>query len=284
MAGVEEEVAGPARRDRQVRPTGPSWDGARRQRGEQVAVGGRKWLWQSLLADGYTEEQAAGILGNLEQESGFNPLADQPNGPGRGIAQWSEGARWSNLTAWANKQGLDPNKLTTQYQFMRHEMKTGTFTDGRWSDAAFRKLKTVQQATDYFGANYEIFGERGPRDQYAANWYASFAGKVGAGRRRRSPPRCRCGTSEMQSSKQVKKLRLRPRQRLPVALVGISTSRNTPTWSRAIGTHRCVGGIRSATILAPTQGTSTRGEHPGLRHFARPHRICEAPHPRGRSE
>ena len=140
-----------------------------------------KWLWQSLLADGYTEEQAAGILGNLEQESGFNPLADQPNGPGRGIAQWSEGARWSNLTAWANKQGLDPNKLTTQYQFMRHEMKTGTFTDGRWSDAAFRKLKTVQQATDYFGANYEIFGERGPRDQYAANWYASFAGKVGAG-------------------------------------------------------------------------------------------------------
>ena len=40
--GSKKKWQAPARRDRQVRPTGPSWDGARRQRGEQVAVGGRE--------------------------------------------------------------------------------------------------------------------------------------------------------------------------------------------------------------------------------------------------
>lgn len=140
-----------------------------------------KWMWQQLLADGYSEEQAAGIIGNLQQESGINPLSDQPDGPGRGIAQWSEGGRWESLKGWAAARGLNPNKLTTQYAYMRHEMQTGTFTDGRWSDAAFRKTKSVQEATDYFGANYEIFGTRGPRDQYAVDAYKKYAGKLGAG-------------------------------------------------------------------------------------------------------
>ena len=61
----------------------------------------------------------------------------------------------------------------------------------------------------------------------------------------------------------------------PVALVNIDF-RNTPTWSRAIGTHRCVGGIRSATILAPTQETRENTpvyaiSRPASRDGVRPH-------------
>ena len=154
---------------------------------KKTANAAAKWLWQSLLADGYSEEQAAGILGNLEQESGFNPLADQRDGPGMGIAQWSQGGRWEGLKAWATKRGLDPMKLATQYGYMRHEMNTGTFTDGRWSDAQFRALKTVQEAASYFGANYEIFGVAGSRNADADAWYNTFAGKVGAGAKAASP-------------------------------------------------------------------------------------------------
>ena len=39
--------------------------------------------------------QAAGIIGNLDQESGMDPTISQyDGGPGRGIAQWSTGGRW----------------------------------------------------------------------------------------------------------------------------------------------------------------------------------------------
>lgn len=148
---------------------------------KKTANAAAKWLWQSLLADGYTEEQAAGILGNIDQESGFSPTADQPDGPGMGIAQWSQGGRWEGLKAWAKKRGMNPMKLETQYGYMRHEMNTGTFTDGRWSDAEFRNTKSVQDAANYFGANYEIFGISGDRNADADAWYNTFGGKVGAG-------------------------------------------------------------------------------------------------------
>lgn len=148
---------------------------------KKTANAAAKWLWQSLLADGYTEEQAAGILGNIDQESGFSPTVDQPDGPGMGIAQWSQGGRWEGLKAWAKKRGMNPMKLETQYGYMRHEMNTGTFTDGRWSDAEFRNTKSVQDAANYFGANYEIFGISGDRNADADAWYNTFGGKVGAG-------------------------------------------------------------------------------------------------------
>src|SRR5262245_52374876 len=44
---------------------------------------------------GLTDEQAAGIVGNLDHEGGMNPEQHQiGGGPGRGIGQWSKGERW----------------------------------------------------------------------------------------------------------------------------------------------------------------------------------------------
>ena len=44
---------------------------------------------------GLTDIQSAGIVGNLDAESGLDPTIHQiGGGPGRGIAQWSAGARW----------------------------------------------------------------------------------------------------------------------------------------------------------------------------------------------
>ena len=40
-----------------------------------------------FLGKGLTAVQAAGIVGNLMQESNVDPTAVQPGGPGRGIAQ-----------------------------------------------------------------------------------------------------------------------------------------------------------------------------------------------------
>lgn len=65
-----------------------------------------------FVAKGLTERQAAGVIGNLVQESGVNPTSIQPGGPGRGIAQWSVGGRWDtdtnqNMLWFARTRGLD---------------------------------------------------------------------------------------------------------------------------------------------------------------------------------
>lgn len=142
-----------------------------------------KWIYKQLLADGYSPQQAAGILGNLQQESGFNPRAAQSGGPGRGLVQWSEGGRWNQLQAWASRNNMDPWSLDAQYLFMRKEMSDGW---GGYSDAAFRKIDGVQAAASYFGNNYEVYGDAGDRYAYAAAWFeklgkSGFAGASAAG-------------------------------------------------------------------------------------------------------
>src|SRR5690349_1628456 len=50
-----------------------------------------------FVSKGLTKFQAAGIVGNLMQESNVIPTAVQyGGGPGRGIAQWSVGGRWDS--------------------------------------------------------------------------------------------------------------------------------------------------------------------------------------------
>src|SRR5262249_30905966 len=65
-----------------------------------------------FVGQGLTDIQAAGVVGNLDQESQMSPRSVQPNGPGRGIAQWSVGGRWDtsandNLLAFASARGAD---------------------------------------------------------------------------------------------------------------------------------------------------------------------------------
>src|ERR1017187_2975403 len=49
-----------------------------------------------FVGKGLTTFQAAGIVGNLVQESNVSPTSVQAGGPGRGIAQWSTGGRWEH--------------------------------------------------------------------------------------------------------------------------------------------------------------------------------------------
>lgn len=69
--------------------------------------------WQFLIAQGFTRNQTAGIMGNLQQEHRFN-TDDVPGG--LGIAQWM-GNRRDNLMARA-----DYLSIGTQLQFMMDEL------------------------------------------------------------------------------------------------------------------------------------------------------------------
>ena len=72
-------------------------------------------IWNRLIAEGYTREQTAGIMGNLKQENNFK-TDDVPGG--LGIAQWMGGRR-SALMARGNY--LDIN---VQLDHLIHELNT----------------------------------------------------------------------------------------------------------------------------------------------------------------
>ena len=109
-----------------------------------------------FLAKGLTSFQAAGIVGNLDQESGVDPTAVQSGGPGRGIAQWSVGGRWDtdandNLVAYAAAAGLPTTSLTVQLDFIWYELQT--FSD--YGLATLRATTTVTDATIAFETDFE---------------------------------------------------------------------------------------------------------------------------------
>lgn len=97
--------------------------------------------WDFLMSHGYTRNQTAGIMGNLQQEHGFRTDGD-------GIAQWT-GGRKANLMARP-----DPYNIYTQLNFMLEEL-TGPYA--RVNDS-IKASSSVEQATVAFQNGYERCG------------------------------------------------------------------------------------------------------------------------------
>ena len=99
-----------------------------------------------FMSRGYTKVQAAGIVGNLVQES--NVRSDGPSGDSGtafGLAQW-RGERFTRLKRFANARGQDWQDFDTQLAFIDTELQTQEVT-------AYRNLKaaeTVDEATAAF--------------------------------------------------------------------------------------------------------------------------------------
>ena len=133
-----------------------------------------------FISKGLTKEQSAGIIGNLMRESNLNPYADQANGPGMGIAQWSEGGRWDVLLSWAG--GRDPYGLDTQLDFIWYEMTT--VSPWNLTLPAIKATATVEEAAavfeDKFEKSADTPGSSGMalRIKYALDAYTSIGGVV----------------------------------------------------------------------------------------------------------
>ena len=104
-----------------------------------------------FVGKGLKNFQAAGIVGNLMQESGVNPESKQiGGGPGRGIAQWSLGGRWKPELMTGNETA----DLQAQLQYVWTELNSdysGPFRD-------LQNTTTVEDATRIFCTEYEAAG------------------------------------------------------------------------------------------------------------------------------
>lgn len=170
-------------------------------------------IWNFLIDPKYgglSKEQAAGVMGNIERESGYEPGKKEavPSyaGEGFGIIQWtgdSEGDRRYNLEKEANDRGVDVSNLAFQLAYLLYEVKdwpVGGFskTNGRWKDSfgsesdllwdTLKKQTTVDDAMILFHDSFEKSADtydmmtKGPysRKTYADAVYAEFAGGTGA--------------------------------------------------------------------------------------------------------
>lgn len=94
---------------------------------------------------GLSPVAAAGVVGNLYQESGFNPNATHDGGRGYGMAGWDP-TRTAALQAFAQSQGKPASDPQVQLDFVVNEGKSGDMGAQRaWS--MLQTARTPEEAT-----------------------------------------------------------------------------------------------------------------------------------------
>lgn len=140
-------------------------------------------IWNYFIQKGLSAIQTAAIIGNLQQESSFNPEEIESDGNsknpsdsgggGWGLAQWTPGSKVVGIA-----QGLHISgpiyELATQLDVIWGEMNTSTPASYTGFTKAFKGINDLAQATDFFTKNYEAAGIVGPRFQYATDALKKF--------------------------------------------------------------------------------------------------------------
>lgn len=81
-------------------------------------------VYNRYRQDGLTDAEAAGMTGNIAQESDFNTGAVSGDGYGtRGLIQW-DGDRYARFEKWCEDNGRDPSDWRAQVDYSVEEMKT----------------------------------------------------------------------------------------------------------------------------------------------------------------
>lgn len=134
----------------------------------QGTVASAREIYEYLISKGFTPESACGILGNIEQESGFYTSAT--NGTHFGLCQWG-GERFAGLSELATDRSKKWTDLQVQLDFLWSEL------EGKMSKVKAEIIGTTDMyhATDIFCRKYEICGgyskEVPRRYKKAQKWY-----------------------------------------------------------------------------------------------------------------
>ena len=154
-------------------------------------------VWYYLKQNGFTEQAAAGVMGNLKQETGMNPACEVKNVT-CGIACWDYQNGKSALKEAAQKAGVKWTDLGFQLDYLMKGLPaafnsyTGKqphyYSTGEWcwwpkkmTFDEFKALTSVNDATEIFERVYERASKPNiaNRQKYANEYYKQFTGKDG---------------------------------------------------------------------------------------------------------
>lgn len=110
-------------------------------------------LYSGLVNRGFSDVQAAALLGNMEQESSFRTKAYNANEGAAGMIQWRL-ERLDNLKMFAKAKGTDWHDADTQMDFIVWEMKHTESAAGE----RFLKATTISEANNALKA-YIRYGD-----------------------------------------------------------------------------------------------------------------------------
>ena len=129
----------------------------------QAAVTNEQIAWAFFINRGYSKIATAGILGNLQQEHGFQ-TSDVSGG--LGIAQWT-GSRRAILISRGNYEDI-----YVQLEYLASELDTG-FSEVK---SNLTNATSVEEATVIFQNGFERCGicMEGNRIQYAQDIYSRY--------------------------------------------------------------------------------------------------------------
>ena len=121
---------------------------------EKTGGGGRNQVSKILEKEGFSKEAIAGILGNAQQESSFNPMAS--NGSHFGLFQWDR-SRTAELKKF---RPSDWDTIMGQTYFMIEELKR------RGMYNRMKNMSSAVDATTYFEKGFEVSGGQDMAKRY----------------------------------------------------------------------------------------------------------------------
>jgi hypothetical protein len=162
--------------------------------GSLVGNDNEEKVWYYLVNKGMTAIQAAGAMGNLKLEGGFEPrqveiaYSDPPHlsdtvppnigpagQPGYGIVQWTSPGRKQGLIDFAASKGLPVNDLGLQLDYMWSEL------EGPYKNAALNPLLSatdLAEAVSIWQDRYEVGAGFQPRFEFAQEMLVKYGSGV----------------------------------------------------------------------------------------------------------
>lgn len=149
---------------------------------EQMKINA-KYIYASLINDGWTINSICGMLGNMEIESSINPgrwendiVGGEPEGHGYSLVQWTP---YTNYTDWAIEEGYnDSSEMDTALDRIKYELANNlqwipTYTYPMTFEAFKKSTLSPYNLAMIFLANYErpLDPYQPIRGQSANKWY-----------------------------------------------------------------------------------------------------------------
>lgn len=117
-------------------------------------------------SQGWTRAQAAGIVANLDAESGMDAgIRQHGGGPGYGLAQW-EGPRQADFAAWAGHD-IRNSTFEEQLRFIQHELTTSERSAGNRLRGATNAGDAAAIVCRYYERPADIVGDSAHRARLA---------------------------------------------------------------------------------------------------------------------
>lgn len=133
----------------------PTKDVQKRKSSQQVTQSPKEFATQFFESKGLSNYMAAGIVGNLIQESNLNTSVKGDKGTSFGIAQW-RGSRLDGLKNFAKERNTDISDLETQLEYIWKELNSSykSALDG------ILNSRNSDEATTIFMRRFEKPNER----------------------------------------------------------------------------------------------------------------------------